>query len=164
MNERQRGSLARPELAGRSRRVLVVLAVVMVALAAIAAVNIHPAFTPVPAGGLTALVVVAEVLAYAGVVLLLLCAVFALLLRTAIDQSGVDLARARLAEAWMRGVRLASLVLLVAGPVSLAAGLLPTSGGWKTALVALISTAIPYLLLFMMSRQVHKLSRTFAAL
>lgn len=164
MNEPQRGRLARPELASRSRGILVVLAVVMVALAAVAAVNIHPVLSPVPSGGVAALVVVAEVLAYAGVASLLLCAAFVLLLRSAISSSGVDLGRARQAEILLRRIRLASLVLLVLGPLSLALGLLPTAGGWKTALVALLASAVPYLLLFMICQQAHKLSRKFASL
>jgi hypothetical protein len=164
MNEGQRGSLARPELAGRSRGILAVLVVVMVALAAVAAVNIHPVLDPAPAGAITALVVVAEALAFAGVATLLLCAAFALVLRSAIDSSGVDRRRAVRASTSMRRVRLAAIVLLVAGPVTLALGLLPTAGGWKAALVALITSAIPYVLLFVICRQVHQLSRTFAAL
>lgn len=164
MDEGQRGRLARPELAGRSRRVLVVLAVVMVALAAIAAINIHRMLNPVPSGGIAALMVVAEVLAYLGVATLLLCAASALLLRSAIDESGVDLRRARQASTASGRLRLAALVLLVAGPVALALGLLPAAGGWQTALVGLVTGAIPYVLLFVLCQQVHKLSRMFAEL
>lgn len=136
------------------------LAVLLAALAVIGGVNVHPVLRGTPAAG--PLIVVAEVLAFAGVAVLLLAAALALVLRSAITPDGVDARRAASAERIGRWLRSGAAVLIVAGPVMLALALLASGSGWKVAVVALIASLAPYALLFVAARQVHKLGRGYA--